>query len=36
VFLVGNTAYQLVESYLIGKPFDHAPEFFDSFRLISK
>ena len=36
VFLVGNTAYQLVESYPIGKPFDHAPDFFDSFHLISK
>jgi hypothetical protein len=36
VFLVGNTAYQLVESYPIGKPFDHAPDFFDSFRLVSK
>jgi hypothetical protein len=36
VFLIGNTAYQLVESYPIGKPFDHAPEFFDSFRLTSK
>jgi hypothetical protein len=36
VFLIGNTAYSLVESYPIGKPFDHAPEFFDSFRLISK
>ena len=36
VFLLGNTAYQLVETYPIGKPFDHASEFFDSFRLTSK
>jgi hypothetical protein len=35
VFLVGNTVYQLVEGYPIGKPFDHATEFFDSFRLIA-
>ena len=36
VFLVGTTAYQLVESYPIGKPFDHAPDFFGSFHLLSK
>ena len=35
VFLVGKTAYQLVEAYPIGKPFGQAPEFFDSFRLIA-
>ncbi len=36
VYLVGSRAYQLVEGYPIGKPFDHASEFFDSFRLTAK
>lgn len=37
LYLVGgSTVYQLVESYPIGKPFDHASEFFDSFRLTAK
>lgn len=36
VFLAGNTVYQLVEGYPIGKPFDQATEFFDSFRLIAR
>jgi hypothetical protein len=35
VYIVGNTAYQLVEGYPLGKPFDRATEFFDSFRLIA-
>ncbi len=33
IYLVGKAAYQVVEGYPIGKPFDHATEFLDSFQL---
>jgi hypothetical protein len=36
IYIVGATTYQLVEGYPIGKPFDHATDFFDSFQLIAE
>ncbi|MGH9563774.1 MAG: hypothetical protein ACRD3S_20155 [Terracidiphilus sp.] len=35
IYIVGKAAYTVVEAYVIGKPFDHATEFLDSFKLIA-
>jgi hypothetical protein len=35
IYIVGKTAYTVVAAYPIGKPFDHATEFLDSFKLIA-
>jgi len=35
IYIVGITAYQVVEGYPTGKPFDHAAEFLNSFKFLA-